>query len=154
MTTSLTRDETKWAGSVSLTSKSKTLTLNTADKYVDKDIELTVDAKEGSVTISGGSLTHGPITTTDETYLTGTSTNDGYKVTIEDFTFRTGLIRGTDKYLASEITVSLKKGPHIFGGTTNEATTSTIKYKIFDADGYIVDSNSFIISNWSSSAYS
>ena len=82
MATSLTRDETKWAGSVSLTSKSKTLTLNTADKYVDKDIELTVEAKEGSGTISGGSLTHGPITTTDKTYLTGTSTNDGYKVTI------------------------------------------------------------------------
>ena len=37
MATSLTRGETKWAGSVSLTSKSKTLTLNTADKYVDKD---------------------------------------------------------------------------------------------------------------------
>ena len=82
MATSLTRDETKWAGSVSLTSKSKTLTLNTADKYVDKDIELTITAKEGSGTISGGSLTHGPITTTDKTYLTGTSTTDGYKVTI------------------------------------------------------------------------
>ena len=82
MATSLTRGETKWAGSVSLTSKSKTLTLNTADKYVDKDIQLTVEAKEGSGTISGGSLTHGPITTTDKTYLTGTSTNDGYKVTI------------------------------------------------------------------------
>lgn len=82
MATSLTRDETKWAGSVSLTSKSKTLTLNTADKYVDKDIELTVEAKEGSGTISGGSLTHGPITTTDKTYLTGTPTTDGYKVTI------------------------------------------------------------------------
>lgn len=82
MATSLTRDETKWAGSISLTAKSKTLTLNTADKYVDKDIELTVEAKEGSGTISGGSLTHGPITTTDKTYLTGTSTTDGYKVTI------------------------------------------------------------------------
>ena len=82
MATSLTRDETKWAGSVNLTSKSKTLTLNTADKYVDKDIELTITAKEGSCTISGGSLTHGPITTTDKTYLTGTSTTDGYKVTI------------------------------------------------------------------------
>lgn len=82
MATSLTRDETKWAGSVSLTSKSKTLTLNTADKYVDKDIELTVEAKEGSGTISGGGLTHGPIATTDKTYLTGTSTTDGYKITI------------------------------------------------------------------------
>ncbi len=82
MATSLTRGETKWAGSVDLTAKSKTLTLNTADKYVDKDIELTVTAKEGSGTISGGELTHGPIATTDKTYLTGTSTTDGYKVTI------------------------------------------------------------------------
>ncbi len=82
MATSLTRGETKWAGSVDLTAKSKTLTLNTADKYVDKDIELTVAAKEGSGTISGGELTHGPIATTDKTYLTGTSTTDGYKVTI------------------------------------------------------------------------
>ena len=53
MATSLTRDETKWAGSVSLTSKSKTLTLNTADKYVDKDIEnklgryIDIEEKEG-----------------------------------------------------------------------------------------------------------
>lgn len=82
MATSLTREETKWAGTVDLTAKSKTLTLSTADKYVDKDIELTVTAKEGSGVISGGELTHGPIATTDKTYLTGTSTTDGYKVTI------------------------------------------------------------------------
>lgn len=82
MATSLTRGETKWAGTVDLTAKSKTLTLSTADKYVDKDIELTVAAKEGSGAISGGELTHGPIATTDKTYLTGTSTTDGYKVTI------------------------------------------------------------------------
>ena len=82
MATSLTRGETKWAGTVDLTAKSKTLTLSTADKYVDKDIELTVTAKEGSGTVSGGELTHGPIATTDKTYLTGTSTTDGYKVTI------------------------------------------------------------------------
>lgn len=80
--TVLTRGDTNWAGYLTLDSQSKSLTLNTADKYVDKDIKLTIIAQAGTGSISGGDLTHGPITTTDKTYLTGTSETNGYKVTI------------------------------------------------------------------------
>ena len=82
-TAALTRGDTNWTTSLTLDSQFKTLTLNTADKYVDKDIKLTIDAQDGTGSISGGVLTHGEITTTDTTYLTGTSAN-GYKVTIKN----------------------------------------------------------------------
>lgn len=79
----LTRGTDNWTLDLALDAQSKTLTLGTADKYVDKDIELDIAVRDGAGSISGGALTHGGITTTDKTYLTGTSTN-GYKVTMSN----------------------------------------------------------------------
>lgn len=79
----LTHGSTAWTGTQTQAAQQKTYTFATADKYVDKNIALTVKAQDGTATLSGGALTHGEITTTDTTYLTGTSTN-GYAVTFSN----------------------------------------------------------------------
>lgn len=110
-TPALTRGDTNWAANLTLDSQSKSLTLNTADKYVDKDIELTIAAQDGAGSISGGALTHGEITTTDTTYLTGTSTN-GYKVTINN------------EASVGEITVPISKAGWIDNGDISKKAAS------------------------------
>lgn len=45
----LTHTDTAWKDTITMNSSTETVTLNTGGKYVDKDIELTVNTKEGSV---------------------------------------------------------------------------------------------------------
>ena len=82
------RTTDNWSQSVVLDKQTRTATLATADKYVDKDIAISITAQDAEGSISGGALTHGEITTTDTTYLTGTSTSDGYAVTISNVASR------------------------------------------------------------------
>lgn len=71
----LTHGASSWtSGTLTQDAQTRTYTFATADKYVDKDIALTVKAKDGSGSISGGELTHSDITTDDATYLQDSST--------------------------------------------------------------------------------
>ena len=66
----LTHGDSSWSsGTLTQTAQSRTYTFATADKYVDKDIALTVKAQDGSGSIIGGALSHSEITTDDTTYL-------------------------------------------------------------------------------------
>lgn len=80
----LTHGTSSWAGTQTQQTQQKTYTFDTEGKYVDKNIALTVRADDASVSLSGAALTHGDITTTDTTYLTGTSTSNGYAVTFRN----------------------------------------------------------------------
>ena len=82
------RTPEKWSLPIKLDQQTRTATLATANKYVDKDIAIEVTAQDAEGSISGGALTHGEITTTDTTYLTGTSTSNGYAVTISNVASR------------------------------------------------------------------
>lgn len=87
----LDRNTDGWSKSVTLSKQSMTAVMSTAGKYIDKDISLAVSAQDGAGAISGGGLTHGEITTTDTTYLTGTSTSDGYAVTVSNIASRAAI---------------------------------------------------------------
>lgn len=117
----MTRGTDKWSQSVTLEKQSQTATLATADKYVDKDIEFAVSAPDAVGSISGGALTHGEITTDDQTYLTGTSTSNGYAVTIQN-TASVG-----------EITVPISKAGWVDNGdiVKKNATGNDTKSKTF-----------------------
>lgn len=71
-----------WEGSESLTSQSKKYTLATEGKFVDKNIELTVSAQDGSLALSGGAPTvNTPTITNGSSYLTTSSTS--YPITVQ-----------------------------------------------------------------------
>ena len=70
----LTHGDASWtSGVLTQTAQQRTYTFATADKYVDKDITLTVKAQDGSGSITGGALSHSDITTDDTTYLQDSS---------------------------------------------------------------------------------
>lgn len=154
MVDSLTRKEEKWEGSLDLATKSKTLTINTADKYVDKDIELTITAKEGSGSITGGTLTHNGITTTDKTYLTGTA-NDGYKVTMSN-TAKVGAIEAniTEGWLTNGDIAGLPETtPHTTATDfyVKKGTASVTANQSIPVSGTITNSNGTLTATLSGS---
>lgn len=130
----LTRGDTNWATDLTLDFKSKSLTLRTADRYVDKNIKLTIAAQDGAGSISGGVLTHGEITTTDTTYLTGTSEN-GYKVTIKN------------DASVSEITVPISREGWIDNGTISKKDASGTN--TVTKDFYVKKGSASVVTNQS-----
>lgn len=121
----LIHGDSAWTSEQTQSTKSKTYTFSTANKYVDKDIALTVSAQDGSVKVAGGGLTHGEITTTDTTYLT--DTNTGYPVT-----FSNNASRGAVTYNATTSTAGWVDGAEDFTGlsATSTDTKTLTKYVV------------------------
>lgn len=71
----LTKSGTNWTGTVTLSKSSSTLTIPTKDKYVDKDVSMTLNVKSGSAKTPATTITANPsLSTTKET--------NGYKMSV------------------------------------------------------------------------
>lgn len=99
---SMTHDSSKWSGSNTQTDKSKKYTFTTGGKFVDKNIEFTVTAQDGTLASTSGSVTGSNATLSD-------SNTSGVSVT--------GSGKGT-----------VTKSGWIASGTTASSASSQTKY--------------------------
>lgn len=85
----LTSGTTAFTTITTLNSQTSTISLYTADKYLDKDITITVSAKSGTITASAVSTTMSYSRSSDYTFVNATVTTNalsGIKITAPRYT--------------------------------------------------------------------
>lgn len=152
-TPKLTRNTTTqvWEGSETLDSQSKKYTFATEGKFVDKNIEFTAKAKDGSLALSGGAPTvNAPTVTAGSDYLTTSSTS--YPITVQatgsraaiNATVTEGWLDSADNKSSSDASATAKSTTVYVkpGSAKVNAVTVTATPKISVASGKVSVSNS------------
>ena len=132
----LTRGESNWSsGTLTQTAQSKTYTLSTANKYVDKNIALTIKAQDGAAAVKGdqsistsGSITRngGTLTATlsGSKSIAGTVSKAGWISSVSSATVSAS---GTATAKATDLDSNLAAG-NIKKDTTVFGVTGTLDY--------------------------
>lgn len=96
-----------WQGTETQSAQHKVYSFNTSNKFIDKDIQLTVDVQDGTGSLTGGNVISS-ISTTDTTYLTDDADGGVGPVTFTSSAYREGVtyVPGTAGWIDSAADVT------------------------------------------------
>ena len=147
MSIKLTSGTTAFTTTTILNSQTSTISLYTANKYIDKDITITVSAKSGSISansvsttmtyskVNDYSLVNATISSTNKSGISITSPNVTITHNGVKYTTTEGLIGNTTNTVGSATLTSPRYNTYLNSVTLSKPTSGTRSLTLIDSNG-------------------